>query len=401
MSILNIEKAAKRLEGVIHKTPLEISQTFSTMAGCSVYLKYENQQKTGSFKIRGAYNKLAVLAETTPPKSVVASSAGNHAQGVALAARELGIPATIVMPKSAPIAKVSATEGYGAKVVLHGDAYDDAYKKAMEIKEAENGVFMHPFDDEDVIAGQGTIGLEILADMPDVDVVVVPAGGGGLLSGISKCIKAINPKIQVVGVQAQGASAIYNSFKKDQVTPTPTVRTIADGIAVKNPGAITHQYINQYVDLMVTVSDEEIAEAILLLLERDKQVIEPSGAVALTAVINHKIPDIKDKKIACVLSGGNIDVSFIHRIIEKGLIKRRRRLKFSTILRDKPGSLVELSNEISLLGANIIMVSHERDDIDIGLDEAIIHIGCEVSGEEHGTKVINGLREVGYVITVE
>ncbi len=400
MTIKDIEQASSRLQDAIHKTPLEYSDTFSKMTDSTLYLKFENLQKTGSFKIRGAYNKMAILAENEKPNAVVASSAGNHAQGVAFAAKQLEIPATIIMPRSAPIAKVSATEGYGAKVVLHGTVYDDAYNKAIEICNAEQGVFMHPFDDEDVIAGQGTIGLEILADLPLVDMIVVPAGGGGLLAGVACCIKSINPRIKVVGVQAQGASAIVNSFKQENVIASEFVRTIADGIAVKIPGDVTHKYINEYVDEMVTVTDDEIAETLLLLLERSKQVIEPAGAVALSAVLNGKI-DVKDKRVACVLSGGNIDVSFIHRVIQKGLVKRGRQMKFSTILPDVPGSLVELSKSISELGANIVLVSHDRVNVDLSLDEAVIHIGCEVGSAEHGKKVVSGLEKKGYKITIE
>ncbi|MFI3114626.1 MAG: threonine ammonia-lyase [Clostridia bacterium] len=400
MTIKDIEQAQYRLQGVIHKTPIEPSKTFSKMTGASVYLKFENLQKTGSFKIRGAYNKIAVLAEGEKPSSVVASSAGNHAQGVAFGASQLGIPATIVMPRSAPIAKVSATEGYGAKVVLHGTVYDDSYNRAMEICEEEKGVFIHPFNDKDVIAGQGTIGLEILADLPLVDIVVVPAGGGGLLAGIACCIKNINPRIKVIGVQASGANAIEKSFGKDKVVQSEFVRTIADGIAVKNPGDVSHKYINKYVDEIVTVSDDELAETLLLLLERSKQVIEPAGAVSLSAVLNNKI-DVKDKKVACILSGGNIDVSFIHRVIQKGLVKRGRQMKFSTILPDVPGSLVELARSISNLGANIVMVSHDRVNVDLSLDEAIIHIGCEVGSQDHGLSVVEGLTKLGYKITLE
>lgn len=400
MNIKDIEQAAHRLNGVIHRTPIEYSTTFSTLSGCHVYLKYENQQKTGSFKIRGAYNKIAMLAETEKPNAIVASSAGNHAQGVAFAAQKLGIMATIVMPRSSPIAKVSATEGYGAKVVLHGDVYDDAYAKAMEIKEKEKGVFIHPFNDDDVICGQGTIGLEILADLPLVDIVVVPAGGGGLLAGVAYCIKSINPRIKVIGVQAEGAAAIKNSFGKEEVIRSESVRTIADGIAVKNPGDLTLKYINQYVDDIVTVSDGEIAETILLLLERTKQVIEPAGAVSLAAVLKKKF-NAEGQRVACVLSGGNIDVSFIHRVIEKGLVNRGRQMKFNTILPDVPGSLVRLSQRISDLGANIVMVSHDRVNVDLSLDEAIIHIGCEVGSKEHGMKLLDGLEKSGYKITLE
>ena len=259
LTINDFQAAADRLKNVVHKIPLSSSKTFSEMTGAEVYLKYENQQKTGSFKVRGAYNKIMKRYEEGGLQAVVASSAGNHAQGVAFAASRIGVPATIVMPRSTPIAKVSATKGYGAKVVLHGAIYDEAYAKACEIVEQEGAEFIHPFDDEDVIAGQGTIALEILSDLPFVDMVLVPAGGGGLVSGIAACIKQINPRIQVVGVQAEGADAIVSSFGKDTVQSSASVHTIADGIAVKTPGSVTMGYINQYVDQMVTVSDEEIA----------------------------------------------------------------------------------------------------------------------------------------------
>ncbi|MGN1008743.1 MAG: threonine ammonia-lyase, partial [Butyricicoccus sp.] len=359
LSVNDFQAAAGRLKNVIHTIPLSSSKTFSEMSGAEVYLKYENQQKTGSFKVRGAYNKIMKRYEEGGLTAVVASSAGNHAQGVAFAASQIGVPATIVMPRSTPIAKVSATKGYGAKVVLHGAIYDEAYAKACEIVEQEGAEFIHPFDDEDVMAGQGTIALEILSDLPTVDMVFVPAGGGGLISGIAACIKQINPRIQVIGVQAEGANSIVASFQKDQIMPSASVHTIADGIAVKTPGAKTMAYINQYVDKMVTVSDSEIAGAILLLIERTKQVVEPAGAAPLAAVLNQKI-DIAGKKVCCVLSGGNIDVSFIHKIVEKGLVTRCRHLKFSTIMPDAPGALERFAHLVADQNANIIRFQHDR-----------------------------------------
>ncbi len=267
--------------------------------------------------MRGAYNKIMKRFAEGDLHAVVASSAGNHAQGVAFAASAVGVKSTIVMPRSAPIAKVSATQGYGADVVLAGNIYDEAYAKACEICEATGAEFIHPFDDEDVMAGQGTIALEILRDLPGVDMIFVPAGGGGLISGVAACAKQINPRIQIIGVQAEGAPAIANSFRAGERTPSDTVHTIADGIAVKTPGEKTFEYIQKYVDRVVTVSDDEIASAVLLLLERCKQVVETSGAAPLAAVLNNKV-DVKGKKVVCVLSGGNIDVSFIHKIVEKG-----------------------------------------------------------------------------------
>lgn len=399
LTINDFQAAANRLKSVIHRVPLATSKTFSDMTGAEVYLKYENQQKTGSFKVRGAYNKIMKRYEEGDLKAVVASSAGNHAQGVAFAASRIGVPATICMPRSTPIAKVSATQGYGANVVLHGAIYDEAYAKACEIVETEGAELIHPFDDEDVIAGQGTIALEILSDLPFVDMVLVPAGGGGLVSGVAACIKQINPRIQVIGVQAAGAPAIAENFKKDEVTPSATVHTIADGIAVKNPGKITMEYINQYVDQMVTVTDAEIAGAILLLLERTKQVVEPAGATPLAAILNGKV-DIKGKKVCCVLSGGNIDVSFIHKVVAKGLVTRGRHLKFSTVMPDIPGSLERFAHLIAQENANIILFDHDRVHADLDIDAAIVHMVCEVSGKEHGEKLLSTLRAAGYPIEV-
>ena len=397
LSVNDFQTAAGRLKNVIHTIPLSSSKTFSEMSGAEVYLKYENQQKTGSFKVRGAYNKIMKRYEQGGLQAVVASSAGNHAQGVAFAASQIGVPATIVMPRSTPIAKVSATEGYGAKVVLHGAIYDEAYAKACEIVEEEGAEFIHPFDDEDVMAGQGTIALEILSDLPTVDMIFVPAGGGGLISGISACVKQINPRIQVIGVQAEGANSIVASFQKEKILPSSSVHTIADGIAVKTPGEKTMGYINQYVDKMVTVSDAEIAAAILLLLERTKQVVEPSGAAPLAAVLNQKI-DIAGKKVCCVLSGGNIDMSFIHKIVEKGLVTRGRHLKFSTIMPDAPGALERFAHLVADNNANIIRFQHDRVQADLDIGDAIIHVVCEVGGKEHGQRLLAALRKNGYQI---
>ena len=400
LSLQEIELAAKRLSGTIHRTKIEKSTTFSAMSGAEVYLKYENQQKTGSFKIRGASNKIAALVERGELKAAVASSAGNHAQGTAYASHVHGIPATIVMPKSTPIAKAAATEGYGAKVVLYGDCYDDAYKKAVEIVEKEGATFIHPYNDLEVMAGQGTIGIEILEDLPTVDMVVVPAGGGGLLAGIAACIKQINPRVKIVGVQAEGAPAIYKSFKNKKYTTTDSVRTIADGIAVKMPGDKTVELINKYADEIVTVSDAEISAAILLLLERTKQVVEPAGATPLAAVLNNKL-DVKGKRVVCVMSGGNIDVSFIQRIIELGLVSRERKLKFKATLLDIPGSLEHLSRVLKEANANIVMAQHDRLSAELDPNEAIIHIACEVGGKEHGEKVIKALEKNGYTVERE
>ena len=401
MQVKEIERAAERLRQVIHTTPLSSSRTFSDMSGAELYLKCENQQKTGSFKVRGAANKLMCLVERgEKPPAVVASSAGNHAQGVAFAARALGIGATIVMPRSTPIAKVLATEAYGAKIDLFGDCYDDAYGRALEIQQNEGAALIHPFDDREVIAGQGSIGLEILAALPNVDAVLMPAGGGGLLAGVASYIKQINPRVEIIGVQAEGAPAIVNSFKKGKLAATRDVHTVADGIAVKQPGTLTFELIQKHVDKMVTVNDAEIAATILLLLERDKQVVEPAGAVALTAALNQRV-DLRGKRAVCLLSGGNIDVSFIHKVVEQGLIKRGRLMRFNVLMADKPGSLATVSGIVADSGANIIMVEHDRMHADLDINEAILHVACEVSGTEAGRALLESIRQAGYEVAME
>lgn len=397
LQLKDFEMAADRLKNVIHNIPLSTSCTFSQMSGAEVYLKYENQQKTGSFKVRGAYNKIMKRYAEGGLTAVVASSAGNHAQGVAFAASSVGVKSTIVMPRSTPIAKVSATQGYGAEVVLAGNIYDEAYAKACEICEETGAEFIHPFDDEDIMAGQGTIALEILRDLPFVDMILVPAGGGGLISGVAACAKQINPRIQVIGVQAEGAPAIANSFRAGKLTSSDTVRTIADGIAVKTPGQNTFQYIQKYVDRVVTVSDDEIASAVLLLLERAKQVVETSGAASLAAVLNHKV-DVKGKKVVCLLSGGNIDVSFIHKIVEKGLVTRCRQLKFSVLMPDAPGALEHFSHIVAQQNANIILFQHDRVQADLDIGEAIIQVVCEVGGVEHAKHLLDELTHDGYEV---
>lgn len=400
MECKDVEQAAARLQGQIHNVKVTSSRTFSDMSNCQLFLKSENRQKTGSFKVRGAFNKLAKLKEEGKTCEVIASSAGNHAQGVSYAASKLGMHATIVMPKSTPIAKVLATKGYGADVVLAGDNYDECYQEALRLQKEKDATFIHPFDDEDVIAGQGTIAYEICHDLPNVDVIVVPAGGGGLLAGISFYAKQINPRIQVVGVQAEGADAIVQSFQKKKHCSTKHVNTIADGIAVMNPGETTVQLIQENVDAMVTVNDNEIASTILLLLEREKQVVEPAGAASLAAVLNQKV-DVAGKRVVCVLSGGNIDVSFIHKVVEKGLVSRGRNMKFKTLMLDVPGALEKLTHILCKQNANIIEVQYDRIQADLNLNETILHIAVEVSSKEHGEAVVKELKEKGYEITIE
>lgn len=400
IELRDIEKAAERLRPILHRTELDHSSTFSAMTGGEIYLKCENRQKTGSFKIRGASNKIAVMVESDQRCPVVASSAGNHAQGVAYAAHRFGLPATIVMPKAAPIVKVQATEGYGARVVLSGDCYDDAYTRARQICDEEGAQFLHPYNDPDVIAGQGTIGLEILSELPLVDIILVPAGGGGLLAGISAAVKQINPRVKVYGVQAQGADAIARSYAAKTLLSTDSAATIADGIAVKNPGDITMEIISRCADGVLTVSDTEIADAMLLLMERCKQIVEPAGATPVAAVLNGKL-DVSGKRVVCVMSGGNIDVSFIQSIIERGLVARHRRIKFAVTLLDRPGSLARLLHLISAAGANILTVQHDKLGAVLMPNETDVHIACEVGGQAHGETLIKQLIENGYTVQLE
>ena len=400
ITLRDVELASERLRPIRHHTRLDLSSTFSTMTGGEVYLKLENLQKTGSFKIRGASNKIAVMAERGERRPVVASSAGNHAQGVAHAAAQFGIPATIVMPKTAPIAKVQATKGYGARVVLAGDCYDDAYRRACEICEEEGAVFLHPYNDPEVIAGQGTLALEILAELPETDVIIVPAGGGGLLAGTALAAKSVKPQVKVYGVQAAGADAIAQSFREKRLVTTDTASTIADGIAVKAPGDLTVDIINRYADGILTVSDSEIADAMLLLMERCKQIVEPAGATPLAAILNDKL-DVKGRRVVCVMSGGNIDVSFIQSIIERGLVARHRRLKVAVTLLDRPGSLAKVLQLIAEAGANILCVEHDKLGAALNPNEANVHITCEVGGREHGDAVVKKLHDNGFRVERE
>lgn len=400
LTMRDFERAARRLDGIVHETELGCSTTFSKMVGGEVWLKCENRQKTGSFKLRGAANKIGALCERGEVKSVVAASAGNHAQGVAYASQMNGIPATIVMPTSAPIAKVQATEGYGARVVLCGECYDDAYNRAIEICKEEGATFLHPFDDYEVMAGQGTVGLEILKQLPTVDTIVVPVGGGGLLAGMAACIKQVNPRVRVIGVQAEGANAVYKSFRDKKYTQTDYASTIADGIAVKIPGERTLAEIMKYADDVVTVSDSDISAAILLLMERDKQIVEPAGATPLAAALAGKI-EVADRKTVCLLSGGNIDVSFIHRVIEQGLVSRYRRLKLRTRLPDSPGSLTRLLSVVAQTGANIMGIEHDRMCPTLLPSEILVHISCEVGGQAHGKALVTTLESEGYDVVIE
>lgn len=381
VSLGEIQKAREILDGVICRTGLVDTNIISELSGNHVYLKMENLQRTGSFKLRGAYNKVANLSESEKKKGVIASSAGNHAQGVALAATTFGIQSTIVMPKHAPLSKVIATRGYGAKVVLHGDVYDEAYAEAKRIQAEENSTFVHPFNDPMVIAGQGTIALELLEDLPDVEVVVVPIGGGGLISGMAVALKEMKPSIKIIGVQTQNMPSMAQAIAQKHVVTIDGIPTIADGIAVKTPGNLNFDIVKQYVDDIVTVDEEEIASAILLLLERVKSVAEGAGAASVAAVLN-RLSGYKNRKIAAVISGGNIDVNTMTRIINKGLVKTGRKVFFDTIISDKPGVLCQLLQLIANAGANVLAITHSRENRDVALGCARVELELETADDE-------------------
>lgn len=394
ITLADVQQAHRAMYDVVHRTSLDQSTTFSQMAGYDVYLKLENLQKTGSFKIRGAYNKIHSLTSEEKAKGVIAASAGNHAQGVAYAARMAGIKATIVMPEVAPLAKIMATRGYGAEVILNGMVYDDAFLKAQEVEEERGQTFIHAFNDYQVMAGQGTIGLEILEELEDVSAIVVPVGGGGLIAGIALAVKELAPHVKIYGVQAQGAPAMYMSKKAHNRKTTPDAITIADGIAVKVPGDLTFAVIDKYVDDIVVVDDEAIASTILMLLERAKMMVEGAGAVGLAAILNHKIPG--KGKVVNVVSGGNVDVNFISRIIERGLVRAGRRIKISTFINDRPGILQQLLTIIANACANVIHVSHNRIEQDVPIGQAVVEISLETRDAGHAEQILVKLRENGY-----
>jgi threonine dehydratase len=392
-----IEAARERVAAIAAHTPFSYAPKLSEQSGHEVYLKKENLQNTGSFKLRGAFNKIASLSEAERAKGVVAASAGNHAQGVALSARHFGIPATIVMPETTPLTKIDGVRSYGAEVVLHGANYDEAYAHALEYARARDRLFVHPFADDDVIAGQGTIALEILESCQDApDAIIVPVGGGGLISGIATAVKALSPKTRVIGVAAEGAPAMKLSFDAHQPIDTTGVRTIADGIAVRDTSPMTLQYILAHVDEMVLVSDDEIANAILYLLERQKLVVEGAGAVGVAALLHNRVSLPEKSKVVVLLSGGNIDVTMLSVIIEKGLLKSYRKMKLVVTLIDKPGSLMKLTEILKEAQANIVQIGYDRTSLDLKFGDAHVSIALETKGRAHQEEIKRLLQEHGY-----
>ncbi len=375
--------------------PTDLIKAPNLKDGCEIYLKTENLQVTGSFKVRGAYYKISQLTDEEKAKGVIACSAGNHAQGVALAAAKNGINSLICIPDGAPISKVEATKSYGAEVRLVEGAYDDAYNKAIEIQKQSGMTFIHPFNDDMVIAGQGTIGLEILDALPKVDAVIVPVGGGGLISGVAFAIKTLNPNIKVYGVQAAGAPSMVKSIHDHEITTLPSVHTIADGIAVKTPGDNTYELCEKYVDEIVTVTDDEVSTAILSLIEQQKLIAEGAGAVSVAAALFDKV-DIKGKKVVCLVSGGNIDVTILSRVINRGLQKAGRLAELVIELQDKPGQLESVSHIISKLGANVVSINHDRADVNIDINACYLRISMETRNHEHVAEIKNKLVQNGY-----
>ncbi|QNM14395.1 MULTISPECIES: threonine ammonia-lyase [Fusobacterium] len=398
VTLETINKARENIRDSIKKTPLVECPTLEKQIGGQVFFKLENLQKTGSFKIRGALNRIANLTEEEKKRGVIASSAGNHAQGIALGATAQGIKSTIVMPETAPIAKVTATKNYGAEVVLHGQVYDDAYAKAKEIEKETGAVFLHPFDDEYVISGQGTIGIEILEDEPDIDVVLVPIGGGGILAGIATAVKSLKPNIKVIGVEAANAPSMTEALKRGECCDICGCgTTIADGIAVRKVGCKTLELAKKYVDEVVTVTEQEIADAILFLMEKSKVVAEGAGAAPLAAILAGKV-DCKGKKVCAVVSGGNIDVNLIERVLNRALIHNGRRYEFKVDLNDKIGEAEKVLRILSANRANVLYLTQSvyRARLGIAMQELTIVIEC--SDMDHRNEVIRNMKAAGYSI---
>lgn len=396
LSLDKIYHAKFVLKDIIRQTDLIYAPNINPDS--EVYLKTENLQVTGSFKVRGSAYKISQLSDEEKTKGVIACSAGNHAQGVALAATKNGIKSLICLPDGAPISKVEATKSYGAEVLLVDGVYDDAYNKAIELRDELGYTFIHPFDDENVITGQGTIGLELLDQLPSMDAVIVPIGGGGLISGVAFAIKSLNPNIKVYGVQASGAPSMIDSIKTNRIHSLESVSTIADGIAVKMPGEHTYEYCKQYVDDIVTVTDDEISTAILTLIEQQKLIAEGAGAVAVAAVLFNKVP-VKGKKVVCLVSGGNIDVTILSRVIERGLLTSGRSYALNIELIDKPGQLKGVSTIIANLGGNVVSVHHERASEGSDINGCYLRIVLETRNYDHIREIEQALTSAGYRIS--
>jgi threonine dehydratase len=398
LELSDVLAARDRVAETSRHTPLDYSHTFSAMTGADVHLKLETFQRTGAFKIRGATNRIATLSETDREAGVVTASAGNHAQGVALAASRMGVDAVVVMPEHAPISKVKATRSYGAEVVLSGADYDEAAEHAHELEAREGRYYLHAFDDEMVMAGQGTIGLEILEDLPTVETVVVPIGGGGLISGIATALKGKDEDIRVVGVQAEGASSVVDSLEKGERVVRDSVDTIADGIATRTTGEETFRVIRERVDEVVTVTDDEIAVALTTLLERGKTLVEGAGAVPLAALLFSRFEYDDGETVVPALCGGNIDMNVLTTVIVRGLVETGRYLRLRTVLADRPGALEELAGIVSEHGGNIYAIQHDRTSRDVAMNDAEVELDIETRGFDHADDLVAGLEDSGYEV---
>ena len=398
LTLDKIYHAAFVLKKVARKTDLIRATKLSKQ--CELYLKTENLQETGSFKLRGAYYKISQLTEEEKSRGIIACSAGNHAQGVAMAATQSGIQSLICMPDGAPISKVEATKQLGAEVRLVKGAYDDAYATALQLQEDTGATFIHPLDDDEVIAGQGTIGLEILDELENPDAVVVPIGGGGLISGVAYAIKHLNPNVKIYGVQAAGAASMVKSQQEGTPITLDQAETFADGIAVKHPGDITYQLVEQYVDEIVTVSEDEIAAAILALIEKQKVIAEGAGAVSVAAVLFHKLP-VEGKKVVCIVSGGNIDVNILSRVITRGLLTSGRNVSLTIALTDKPGQLQEVSEIIARCGGNVVSVHHDRSDANMAITSCFLKLGLETRDHAQIVQIQKELTQAGFHLVSE
>jgi threonine dehydratase len=393
LDLNSIKKAYKRVSGVVHRTPFAYAPILSDISDYEVYLKKENLQRTGAFKLRGAFNHIATLVESGNKGGVVTASAGNHAQGVAFSAKYFGIDATIVMPESTPLTKVQGVKELGAAVILHGSNYDEAYAYALTFGKENKFNFVHPFTDTEVMAGQGTVSLEMFEEVEDLDAIVVPVGGGGLISGISVAVKALHPEVKVIGISAEGAPAMKNSYDAKKAIDTTSVRTIADGIAVRDTSPVTLEYILKNVDSFESVCEDEIASAILFLLEKQKVLVEGAGAVGVAALLHGKLNLPKGSKVGVVLSGGNIDVTMLSLIIEKGLMKSARKMKLMVTLIDKPGALRSFTQILTDIGANIVQIGYDRTSIDLEFGDAHVSVDLETKGVEHQEMIRQKLKE--------
>ena len=399
VTLNDVKKAQETIKGVVKETPVLESKTLSEMTGANVFYKCENLQKTGSFKVRGAVNTIANLTDEEKANGVIASSAGNHAQGVALGAQMTGIKATIVMPATAPLAKVSATRGYGAEVVLNGEVYDDAYAKAVEIQKETGATFIHPFNNEHVMAGQGTISLEIFEQLNEnVDTIVCPIGGGGIIAGVATAAKALNPSVKIVGVQTSNIPSMKESVKNGKVTTAFNANTVADGIAVKTPGNLTFDIIKDLVDEVITVEEDEIYQAMLFLLEYQKVAAEGAGAVSTAAIWSGKYQPKKDENVVCIISGGNVDTNTLYRVIDKGLVKCGRRFSFRTHIENKTGGLSQVTAILNELDANILDANMSKDKSSQGINKLAVEITIETFDHEHIAKIVEALTNAGFEI---